>query len=62
MVSGSKELKLEGGEGKVGLRDVVEKEGIMLVGRKFGKNKGGEFVDWFRYRDNRIDGERGKKG
>ncbi len=41
--------------------DVLDNEGIMLLARNFPNNKAADFLDWFTYSDNTIDGQSRKK-
>ena len=39
----------------------LDNEGIMLLARNFPNNKAADFLDWFTYSDNTIDGQSRKK-
>ena len=54
LVSATNQLKLQA-------PDVLDNEGIMLLARNFPNNKAADFLDWFTYSDNTIDGQSRKK-
>ena len=54
-------MKLQAPDGKLRLTDVLDNEGIMLLARNFPNNKAADFLDWFTYSDNTIDGQSRKK-
>ena len=61
LVSATNQLKLQAPDGKLRLTDVLDNEGIMLLARNFPNNKAADFLDWFTYSDNTIDGQSRKK-
>jgi len=61
VVSATNQLKLLAPDGKKRLTDVLDSEGILLLAKSFPNNKAGNFLDWFTYSDNTIDGQSKKK-
>ena len=61
VVSVTNQLKLLAPDGKKRLTDVLDSEGILLLAKSFPNNKAGNFLDWFTYSDNTIDGQSKKK-
>lgn len=61
MVSTTNQLKMQAKDGKMYKTDVLDNEGIMLLARNFPNNKAADFLDWFTYSDNTIDGQSRKK-
>ena len=68
LVSGANQLngainrmKLKAADGKSYLTDVVDQAGVELLAKKIPNNKANEFLDWFTYSDNSIDGQSRKK-
>ncbi len=61
LVSVTNQLKLVAPDGKRRLTDVLDHEGIMLLAKNFPNKKAAEFLDWFTYSDNTIDGQSRKK-
>ena len=61
LVSATNQLKLHAPDGKLRLTDVLDYEGIMLLAKNFPNNKAADFLDWFTYSDNTIDGQSRKK-
>ncbi len=68
LVSGTNQLngvinrmKLKAADGKSYLTDVVDQAGVDLLAKKIPNNKANEFLDWFTYSDNSIDGQSRKK-
>lgn len=61
LVSATNQLKILAPDGKRRLTDVLDAEGIMLLAKHFPNNKASEFLDWFTYSDNTIDGQSRKK-
>ena len=56
LVSTTNQLKMQAKDGKMYKTDVLDNEGIMLLARNFPNNKAADFLDWFTYSDNTIDG------
>ena len=61
VVSVTNQLKLLAPDGKKRITDVLDSEGILLLAKSFPNNKAGNFLDWFTYSDNTIDGQSKKK-
>ena len=61
LVSVTNQLKLQAPDGKQRLTDVLDHEGIMGLAKNFPNNKAADFLDWFTYSDNTIDGQSRKK-
>lgn len=68
LVSGANQLngvinrmKLKAADGKSYLTDVVDQAGVELLAKKISNNRANEFLDWFTYSDNSIDGQSRKK-
>lgn len=61
LVSATNRLKLVAPDGKLRQTDVLDQEGILLLAKNFPNNKAAEFLDWFTYSDNSIDGQSRKK-
>lgn len=55
------QLKLAATDGKFYLTDVIDSEMATYIAKKFPKGKGADFLDWFLYSDNSIDGQSKKK-
>jgi cell filamentation protein len=61
LVSDTNQLKLLSQDGKKYKTDVVDAEGVKELAKNFPNNKAAEFLDWFTYSDNTIDGQSRKK-
>ena len=61
LVSATNQLKLLAPDGKRRNTDVIDAAGVMLLAKHFPNNKAAEFLDWFTYSDNTIDGQSRKK-
>lgn len=61
LVSDTNQLKLLSQDGKKYKTDVVDAEGVKELAKNFPNNKAAEFLDWFTYNDNTIDGQSRKK-
>ena len=61
VVSATNQLKLLAPDGKHRLTDVVDQAGVDLLARSVHNSKAMEFLDWFTYSDNTIDGQSRKK-
>jgi len=61
VVSATNQLKLLAPDGKHRLTDVIDQAGVDLLARSIHNNKAMEFLDWFTYSDNTIDGQSRKK-
>lgn len=61
VVSATNQLKLLAPDGKRRLTDVLDQEGITMLAKNFPNTKAMDFLDWFTYSDNTIDGQSRKK-
>ena len=61
MVSGTIQLKLTAADGKKYNTDVLDTKGVMELAKSFPNNNANDFLDWFTYSDNTIDGQSRKK-
>lgn len=61
LVSATNQLKLLSQDGKRYRTDVVDANGVKELAKNFPNNKAAEFLDWFTYSDNTIDGQSRKK-
>lgn len=55
------QLKLKASDGKRYKTDVLDSDGVKQLAQNFPNNKALEFLDWFTYSDNTIDGQSRKK-
>ena len=60
-VSDTHEFKLRGPDGKMRKADVMNDSGVMLLAKHYPNSRANEFLDWFTYSDNTIDGQSRKK-
>lgn len=61
LVSDTNQLKMLAPDGKRYKTDVLDHNGVMELAKNFPNNKAAEFLDWFTYSDNTIDGQSRKK-
>ena len=61
LVSETNQLKLVAPDGKRRLTDVMDSDGVILLAKNIPNNKVNDFLDWFLYSDNTIDGQSRKK-
>ena len=61
LVSLTNQLKLVTPDGKKRLTDVMDSDGVILLAKNIPNNKVNDFLDWFLYSDNTIDGQSRKK-
>ena len=61
LVSVTNQLKLQAPDGKQRLTDVFDAEGVTLLAKHINNTKATNFLDWFLYSDNTIDGKSKKK-
>ena len=61
LVSGTHEFKLEAPDGKKRKADVLDDQGVQLLAKNYPNNRANEFLDWFTYSDNTIDGQSKRK-
>jgi len=55
------QLKMMASDGKNYLTDVLDSDWIILLAKNFPNNNGSDFLDWFLYSENSIDGQSRKK-
>ena len=60
-VSDAHGFKLVGPDGKKRVADVMDDNGIQMLAKHYPNNRANEFLDWFTYSDNTIDGQSRKK-
>ena len=61
LVSGTNQLKLKASDGKAYKADTFDAEGVTLLAKHINNTKATNFLDWFLYSDNTIDGQSKKK-
>ncbi len=61
LVSRTNQLKLTASDGKRYASDVMDSDGVAVLARNFPSSRGSNFLDWFTYSDNSIDGQSKKK-
>ena len=61
LVSATNQLKLKASDGKFYKTDTFDAEGVTLLAKHINNNKAMNFLDWFLYSDNTIDGQSKKK-
>lgn len=61
LVSATNQLKLTAADGKRYNTDVLDAEGITLLAKYTNNQRAMDFLDWFTYSDNSIDGQSRKK-
>ena len=61
LVSATNQLKLTAADGKRYYTDVLDAEGITLLAKYTNNQRAIDFLDWFTYSDNTIDGQSRKK-
>lgn len=61
VVSLTNQLKLLAPDGKRRLTDVLDADGIKQLAQQVPNNRAMEFLDWFTYSDNTIDGQSRRK-
>jgi len=61
VVSITTQLKLLAPDGKKRLSDMLDYDGIVLLGKSFPDTKANRFIDWFTYSDESIDGKAKQK-
>lgn len=59
--SATTQLKMLAPDGKRRLTTVTDSNGVMELAKNFPNNKVADFLDWFTYSDNTIDGQSRKK-
>ena len=61
LVSVTNQFKLHAPDGKQRLTDTFDAEGVPLLAKHINNTKATNFLDWFLYSDNTIDGQSKKK-
>ena len=61
LVSATNQLKLTAFDGKRYLTDTLDSDGVIALAKNFPNSRSNEFLDWFLYSDNTIDGQSKKK-
>lgn len=61
LVSPTHGFKFEAPDGKQRVADVLNSEDVILLARHYPNNRAGDFLNWFTYSDNTIDGQSRKK-
>ena len=61
LVSNTHDFKFEAPDGKMRKADVLDAEGVQIMVKHYPNNKAIDFLDWFTYSDNTIDGQSKKK-
>ena len=61
LVSTTHGFKFEAPDGKLRVADVLNSEGVVLLAKNYPNNRANDFLDWFTYSDNTIDGQSKKK-
>ena len=60
-MSGTHKLKIVAADGKRYNSDALSADDIVLLARHYPNNRAGDFLNWFTYSDNTIDGQSRKK-
>ena len=61
LVSATNQLKMTAADGKKYNTDVLDSEGVIMLAKNIPNTKVADFLDWFTYSDNSIDGKSKKK-
>ena len=61
LVSATHGFKFEAPDGKLRVADVLNSENVALLAKHYPNNRANEFLDWFTYSDNTLDGQSRKK-
>ena len=61
LVSDTHDFKFQAPDGKQRKADVLDAEGVQLLAKHYPNSRANEFLDWFTYSDNSIDGQSRKK-
>ena len=61
LVSATHGFRFEAPDGKLRVADVLNSEGVVLLAKNYPNNRANDFLDWFTYSDNTIDGQSKKK-
>ncbi len=57
VVSATNQLKLRAPDGKMRLTDVLDAAGVVELAKNMPNNKASQFIEWFLYGDDTIDGK-----
>ena len=61
LVSITNQLKLSAADGKMYKTDMLDSEGVSTLAKTFPNNRGLQFLDWFIYSEDSLDGQSKKK-
>jgi len=61
LVSNTNQLKLSAADGKMYKTDMLDSEGVSTLVKTFPNNRGLQFLDWFIYSEDSLDGQSKKK-
>ena len=61
LVSDTHDFKFEAPDGKMRKADVLDAEGVKIMAKHYPNNRAIDFLNWFVYSDNTIDGQSRKK-
>ncbi len=61
LVSTAHGFKFEAPDGKLRVADVLDSEAVELLAKNYPSNRANEFLDWFTYSENTLDGQSRKK-
>lgn len=61
LVSATNQFKFEAPDGKMRKADVLDAENVQLLAKHYPNNRANDFLDWFVYSDNSLDGQSKKK-
>ena len=61
LVSATNQFKFEAPDGKMRRADVLDAESVQLLAKHYPNNRANDFLDWFVYSDNSLDGQSKKK-
>ncbi len=61
LVSTTNHFKFEAPDGKQRAADALDAEGVQTLAKHYPNNRASDFLDWFVYSDNTIDGQSKKK-
>lgn len=61
LVSITNQLKLSAADGKMYKTDMLDSEGVSSLAKTFPNNRGLQFLDWFIYSEDSLDGQSKKK-
>ena len=61
LVSNTNQLKLSASDGKMYKTDMLDSEGVSTLAKTFPNNRGLQFLDWFIYSEDSLDGQSKKK-